>query len=275
MNLYNPLNTQLMLQGRVADAVLLTYRTPADSVDGLLPEGLELVQRGPWAFWHVVCCRVDSLRPRGVPAALGVSFYHVAYRLRVQAMTSSAEVVAGLYFTHSDTDGPLPRLFEAVGNRLTDLRLHDAAITMESGDDAVRVCVDAQAGCGVRLEVVHAPAALQPGSCFPTVMDARAFGRYPPAALSVHAVKRDPSRPELHVMRVERVDSAWVETPLVVREAEFRYFDGLGQTDHAQLEWAVRLRPMDYRWVLGERRELLGPHSTRYSGRHVAPCVSA
>ena len=122
---------QLTLQGRLADTLLLTYRTPAESVRALLPEGLELVQRGPWAFWSVVCCKVEHLRPGGLPAALGASFHHVAYRLRVQAMTASAEVIDGLYFTHSDADAPLPVLFDALGNKLTDLRLHPAAIAME------------------------------------------------------------------------------------------------------------------------------------------------
>jgi len=261
MSQRKPMKTSVSLQGRLADTLLLTYRTPAESVRALLPEGLELVQRGPWAFWSVVCCKVEHLRPGRLPKAMGVSFHHVAYRLRVQAMTASAEVVDGLYFTHSDADAPLSTLFDALGNRLTDLRLHRAAIQMKRGDDAVRVRVDpgqSDAGYGLTLDAAHAPAALREGSCFPTVADARAFGRYPPAALSVHAAKDDDARRELHVMRVERMDSAWVETPVVVRDAALGYFDALGQTGLAELEWAVRLRPMEYRWVLGERRALLG-----------------
>lgn len=268
------MKTSVSLQGRLADTLLLTYRTPAESVRALLPEGLELVQRGPWAFWSVVCCKVEHLRPGRLPKAMGVSFHHVAYRLRVQAMTASAEVVDGLYFTHSDADAPLSTLFDALGNRLTDLRLHRAAIAMQRGDDAVRVEVGA-AGYRLRLDAAHAPAALAPGSCFPTVEDARAFCRYPPAALSVHPAKQDAARRELHVMRVERIDSAWCETPVVLRDAALGYFDAIGQTDHAELEWAVRLRPMAYRWVLGERRLLLDQNRPMFSGRRAASRVSA
>ncbi|XAM01670.1 DUF2071 domain-containing protein [Phycisphaeraceae bacterium D3-23] len=258
MNFAKP--TDMVLRGRLADTVLLTYRTPADSVREMLPDGLELVQRGPWAFWSVVCCRVEQMRPIGVPAALGVGLHHVAYRLRVQAMTASAEVIDGLYFTHSDADAPLPPLFGAVGNRLTDLRLHRAEIAMNCGDDAMCVTVDpaaSEAGYGLRLDLAHAPAARLEGSCFPTVEDARSFGRYPRAALSVHPSKGDPERRTLHVMRVERVDSSWCETPVAVRDARLGYLDAIGQGGQAELEWAVRLRPMEYRWVLGERHALL------------------
>ncbi|MFI4859277.1 MAG: DUF2071 domain-containing protein [Phycisphaerales bacterium JB063] len=250
---------KLVLRARLAETVLLTYRTPAESVAGLLPEGLELVRRGPWAFWSVACCRVEKMRPDGAPAALGVTFRHVAYRLRVQAMTASAELIDGLCFTHSGVDAPLPALFDALGNRLTDLRLHRAKITMDAGDDAVRVEV-APASCGscdaMALEVAHCPGVRRPGSCFPTVEDARAFGRYPPRALSIHASGADAGG-SLHVMRVERVDSSWIETPVAVRSARLGYFDAIGQRDQAELEWAVRLRPMTYRWVFGERHTLL------------------
>lgn len=258
MNLRVP--RKLVLQGRLADTVLLTYRTPAASVEALLPEGLELVRRGPWAFWSVVCCRVEQLRPSGVPAALGVGFHQVAYRLRVQAMTASAEVIDGLYFTHSDVDTPLPALFDALGNRLTDLRLHRAAIRMQGGDDAVQVAIDpatSEAGYRFRLDVAHTPASRLPGSCFPTVEDARSFGRYPPRALSVHPVKGGPANHELHVMRVGRPDSSWCETPVAVREAALGYFEAIGQGEKAALEWAARLRPMSYQWSLGERHTLL------------------
>ena len=92
------------MAGRLSDCVQLTYRTPSDTVRDLLPSGLELVTRGPWAFWNVMGCRVEKLRPAGLPALCGLTYHHVAYRLRVQAMNDRAEVVRGLYFTRSEVD---------------------------------------------------------------------------------------------------------------------------------------------------------------------------
>ena len=74
------MNLSYAIQAKLTDAVQLTYRTPAESVRGLLPDGLELVQRGPWAFWSVMLSRVEKARPAGVPAWCGVSYTQAAYR---------------------------------------------------------------------------------------------------------------------------------------------------------------------------------------------------
>ena len=82
-------NFTISAVGRLSDCLLLSYRTPADAVRQLLPRGLELVTRGPFAFWNVVACRVDGMRLAGLPASCGVSYSHVAYRLHVQARTGN------------------------------------------------------------------------------------------------------------------------------------------------------------------------------------------
>src|SRR3954452_23319048 len=88
---------KLAMVGRLDECLLLAYRTPAGSVAGLVPPPLELVTLGPFAFWSVVACHVRRMRPAGLPAAAGVSFYHVAYRLLVRARTAAGCVLDGLY----------------------------------------------------------------------------------------------------------------------------------------------------------------------------------
>jgi len=241
------------MNGRVADCVQLNYRTPAESVRALLPEGLELVTRGPWAFWNVMCCRVEKLRPSGVPKVCGLTYTHVAYRLQVQAMNERAEVVRGLYFTRSDADA---RVAALLGNRLTDLRLHPAAITLDAGDCGVRCVVSGtdDALGNLELDAAHAPARLASDSCFPSIEDARRFCRYTPNGL---AVTNAGGKRLLRITRVSRPEHAWSETPLAIHSAKLGYFDAIGQTEHVQLEWACRLSPMDYRWDVGQTVPLL------------------
>ncbi len=239
--------------GRVAECVQLTYRTPAESVQALLPAGLELVMRGPWAFWSVMACRVEKARPAGVPAFCGLTYHHVAYRLLVQAMNNRAEVQRGLYFTRSDVDA---WVVFSLGNRLSDFRLHPAAISLEASDCGVRYTVGqtAYAAGDLVLEVANAPARLAEGSCFPTVEDARRLSRYTPNGLAV--IEREQER-LLRTTRVTRPPRAWSETPVAVHEAKLGYFASIGQADHVQLEWACRLGAMDYRWQMGETVGLL------------------
>lgn len=261
----------MTMLARVEDCVQLTYRTPAESVRGLLPAGLELVQRGPWAFWSVSCSQVKRARPRGVPAVCGVSYTQVAYRLHVQAMTDRAEVVRGLYFVRSDVS---TKVVSAIGNLLADFRMQPASVAMNSDDCGVRV----RCGQGVQLDpatresqggqaghdldgpldvcvdTTHAPARLAPGSCFPTVQDARRLCRFTPHALTTHMQAGQ------RLLRVTRVDYGarpCADTPLSVHRAEFAFFKSLGQHEQVELEWASRLSPMDVGVEAGQSSPLL------------------
>src|SRR5215213_8264418 len=95
------------MNGRLSECLLLSYRTPARAVRKLVPGHLELVTRDGWAFWNVLACRVEGMRPAGVPKSLGVDYHHVAYRLHVKARTAAGETLRGLYFVRSDADSNL------------------------------------------------------------------------------------------------------------------------------------------------------------------------
>lgn len=247
------------LTGRIVDSVRLTYRTPAKTVQGLLPDGLELVTRGPWAFWSVLACRVEKARPAGLPRTAGLTYHHLAYRLVVQAMTDNAELVRGLYHAHGEVDA---RAVAALGNRLGDRRMSPASIEMHATDCGLRIkaCDNGQpavGSAGSDLVAAHAPARLAPGSCFPTLDEARRFGHDMPDGLAV--VDAHGQR-GLRVTRVERARRSCSETPVVLHRARLRYFETINQTRRAELEWASRMGPMDVRWrVLPTQRLLLQP----------------
>jgi hypothetical protein len=68
-----------------------------------VPAGLELITWRGAAFFNIVVCHVDRMRPRLAPRAVGVTHWFVAYRLQVRA-TSAAGPIEGLYFLRSDID---------------------------------------------------------------------------------------------------------------------------------------------------------------------------
>jgi len=243
---------KITMTGRLTQCILLAYRTPAAGVAHLLPAGLRPLTRGEWAFWNVVACRVECMRPRGLPALAGLSYFHVAYRLYVRAMLADGRELQGLYFVRSDADSTL---IAATGNLMTDFRFHRAAIAAEE-TPAGGLRYDVRTPEGVAdlgLSVVPSDDAhAAPDTCFPSPDAARAFLHYQPLGLSVSA-----RGTKLRVAEVLRDESAWRETPLRVERADVAFLDHLGQRE-ARLELATLVAPIAYRWRLG-RRERLAP----------------
>jgi hypothetical protein len=170
--------------GRIDLCLLLAYRTPAESVRGLLPRGLKPLTHGDWAFWNIVACHVDRMRPAGTPRCLGSSYYHVAYRLYAQARVADGAEVDGLFFVHSNAD----RASVCVpGNLVTDFRFHQAAIAVTGSGRELSVAVDSsgspesRARCRIKLSDFHAHAG---DSCFSSPADAEAVLHYRPLGLS-------------------------------------------------------------------------------------------
>lgn len=238
----------LTMVGRLQECVLLSYRTPAASVRPLLPRGLELLTRGQWAFWNVMACRIDGMRPVGLPSWLAVRYRHVAYRLYAQARLTSGEAQRGLFFVHSDVDH---RVLAVAGNRVSDFRMHAATINLRVTAADVSLDVESRVA-GAHLRARRAKAeTLAAGSPFADVAGATAFLEYAPIGLATDATGRI-----LKLAEVSRDESLWREEPLDVIEARWSFLESLSQRD-LHLERATRVTPIDYRWRLGARREIL------------------
>jgi uncharacterized protein YqjF (DUF2071 family) len=231
----------MTMVGRFSECLLLAYRTPAESVRRLLPAGLELITVGAWAFWNIVLCRIEQMRPRGVPAALGLSYHHVAYRLYVRSQTARGPL-EGLYFVRSDADS---RLISCAGNLLTDFRFHPGSIDLNATTDRIAASVRSN-DRAADLSLVTEPATtenLAPGSPFATADQAAHALKYQPLALSVTGER-------LRMAQVRRDETHWRESPIRVIESRFTFFDRLNQ--RPALERATRVEPIDYEWRLGD-----------------------
>jgi hypothetical protein len=272
------MNLNLTAAGRLSECLLLSYRTPADSVRHLLPRGLELVTRGGYAFWNVVACTVEHMRPALLPACCGVTYHHVAYRLHVQARTATGDgTLRGLYFVRSDADSGL---VGRLGNLFTDFRFRPAAVELSSRDGVLTVAVQGRGGAPdprdgepagdpgdaiarVTVDGNADAGFIAPGSPFASVAEAERILRYVPLAMSVDLDGR-----YLKLAEVVRDDAAWRERPVRVLESHFRFFDALGlPASDVQLERATRVDPINYRWKLGRRVALATAPATPLPGK--------
>lgn len=234
--------------------MLLAYRTPADSVAHLVPAGLELITHGGWAFWNVVACRLEAMRPSGCPRWIGRDCRQVAYRLYVRAHVAEGEVLEGLCFVRTDVDS---RAMCLLGNQLTDFRFHRTAIRLSADSAGLSVMVSDPVSVGdAEIMARCGESTLAPDSCFESYAQACRFLKYQPLALSTD---RDGLR--VRLAEVLRCETDWCESPLEVIDARFAFFEHLGQ-DEIRLELATRVAPIEYCWRLGASRP-----SARYDAR--------
>jgi hypothetical protein len=242
---------KLEMVGRIDECFLLSYGINPEQAAPLVPAGLELITCRGAAFFNIVICHVDRMRMRFMPHALGVTYWHIAYRVQVRATVAGDRSFEGLYFLRSDTDRPL---FGAVGNRLTDFHFHAARVQFWNHDEAAwRLRVEPTAGdASASLAVRRAASnSLAPGSPFVSLEDRERVLKYAPFGLSVSETGQC-----VRVAEVIRDEALWREEPVEVEAADWSYPRSLGLRD-LLLVRATRVAPIDYRWRIG-RTERLG-----------------
>lgn len=244
-----PLPNPFTMAGTLERCWLFAYRTTEAAARRHLSSPGALwakpVLHGGHAYWSVVVCRIRGMRPLPLPRALGISYWHVAYRLYARVRLESGEEVEGLYFLRSDCDS---RLIAAGGNLLTDFRFHTARVEAREEGPRVTLMVESPEAPGHAVLRRDLPVKLPAGSPFPDVPAAVAALKYHPVALS-------PAGPERVVLLpIGRDEAAWHSRAVHVEHAAW----GFLLEEPAELELCVEVDPIDYRWLrprpVGTRR---------------------
>ncbi len=225
----------LTVLGTITRCWLFTYGTSIEDARRLLPRGLEPITHNGRAFWNVVYSSIHNMRPPGVPAPLGVDYWHVGYRLYVSCPLANGETVEGLWFARSDCDN----LFMSIaGNLLTDFNFHTAGIRINESNGAVDLRIDSrEAPMRARL-IDERPAALPSGSAFASLDEAAAFLKYKPYDISIEPDGR------ANVVRIARDEDAWRSRLVRVEEQRWAFFDDKS----VRPEICYQVDPIVYRW---------------------------
>ena len=226
------------VRGRLRHCWLFVYRTPVESARALLPPPLAPVTRDGFAFWNIVVCEIGGLRPALLPAAAGLDYWHVAYRLHVRAQTESGAVVEGLHFLRSDCDSALVAL---AGNVVTDFRFHHAAVTISGGTSEIAGQIRARGGDADFRLSREAPSGLTPGSPFASLGEAAEWLKYKPFGVSPCG------EGAINVVRVARDEAAWRSRLVTVEKARWEFLE----QHETALEICYEVGPIDYQWERG------------------------
>src|SRR5262249_17957318 len=126
-----------VLQGRIARRILLNFRADPGITARLLPAPLVPEVQNGAAIVGICLIRLEEIRPRGVPAAVGLSSENMAHRVAIRYPAEQGQE-PGVFIWRRDTD---QRLMELLGGRLfPGVHGHATYEVTEAGDDlAMRV----------------------------------------------------------------------------------------------------------------------------------------
>ncbi|HET6330444.1 MAG TPA: DUF2071 domain-containing protein [Holophagaceae bacterium] len=237
------LKNALPMQSFIRRCWLVTHRVPEAQVRSLLPPELHPVTYGGFAFLNTVIARMEAMRPQGLPAFLGLDYWHVGYRIYAKALTPQGEQ-EGLYFLRSDCDR---RLLTMAGNLFSDFRFHTARILVTDTTPVTSVRVEVP-GADVELDLnSDQETLLAAGSPFGTLAEAEIFLKYKPCGLA------SASRGRVNAIPIQRDESAWHARPVKVRHQHLAYLDSF---TGIQLELVFEIAPIEYRFGRGHLLEV-------------------
>jgi hypothetical protein len=186
------------------------------------------------------------MRPVGVPAALGITYDQIVYRVVVRCGGER-----GVHFLRSDADN---RLMCELGDRLTFFGFHHADIAFDDGDDGVlSLSVSGPPGSPARIEDRFdlAAAGSQPPSSsrFDDAATAQAF------LVELYAAfARDAAHDQIEIVRIARGD--WAPRFLAPTGGTYDFMQRgpLFDAGTAELDSIISVGDVPYRWHRLERR---------------------
>ncbi|HEX5323450.1 MAG TPA: DUF2071 domain-containing protein [Capsulimonadaceae bacterium] len=240
----------LTMVGTLDRCWLFTFQTPEEDAWGHLPDPLVPVTHNGYAFWNVVVSHIQSMRPKGAPAALGLSYWHVGYRLYARCETGDGTAIEGLYFARSDCD---KKLMTFAGNILTDYHFHTAPISARRDGEGLQIDIaspDAPANATLCLS---GRATLPPYSAFASLEEAAAFLKYKPFGLSVLPGG------EVSVVKIVRDETAWRGRLVQVQSERWAFL----ADKSVRPEICYEVSPIAYQWNRAKMAERLATQLKR------------
>lgn len=266
--------------GTIDRRILLNYRVAADAMAAVLPEPFEPLTVDGYAVGGICLIRLRDLRPRGLPAAVGVGSENAAHRVAVEweredstAAGSAREdstaadgaredstaadgvredstaasgareegsLAEGVYVPRRDTSS---WLFAASGGRLFSDHHSLATFDVTEGDGRYAVTVESRDG-NARVHVAGERAdALPDGSVFDDLAEASAFFERGSVGVSSTGDRED-------YYAVELQTDQWAVEPLAVETAESSYFGDAERfpPDSVELDHALLMEDVDHEW---------------------------
>lgn len=229
-----------VMAGVIARRILVNYRLTPAVLERLLPAPFRPQTVDGWGIAGVCLIGLRAVRPRGLPAALGLASENAAHRIAVEWDDVHGSVQRGVYIPRRDTSSGVTAL---VGGRLFPGVHHRARFTVAEAADRIAVSLVSEDG-DTRVEIAgRATEAWQPGSVFPSLAAASAF--FERGAVGYSASRRSGVCDGLELRTV-----GWRVAPLAVERVASSFFADrtIFPTGSATFDCALTMRDVAHEW---------------------------
>lgn len=227
------------LEGIIARRVLLNFRADPAVVQRLVPAPLEVARKNGHAIVGVCLIRLEQLRPKGLPAAVGITSENMAHRVAIR-YRSDAGMRDGVFIWRRETDLALATFF---GGRLFPGVHHCAKFFLAQDSESLEMEVHTrkrEADVWFRATL---GAAWKPTAAFDSLEAARAFFQRGDCGFSCS-------------LREDKLEGLWLRslrwemTPLGIEEVHASFFESEDRFPRGSVEFdsAFLMRGIPHEW---------------------------
>jgi Uncharacterized conserved protein (COG2071) len=227
------------IHGIIDRRVLLNYRIDPDVLKRVLPAPFQPKLYKGHGIGGVCMIRFKQLRPRFVPAWLGLGSENAAHRIAVE-WEQDGQKREGVFIPRRDTNSWFNK---TLGGRFFPGIFERSRFASRDSDTSVALRI-VRADGGTEISFAgRLSDQLPPGSIFPSVQDAAAF-------FSLGATGYSATHTEGHYHGMELHSLNWTISPLVIEEAQSCFFDDRARfpAGSAVQDCALLMRGIEHEW---------------------------
>jgi len=229
----------LSVEAMIRRRLLVNFRVRPDVLLETLPPPFEARLVRGWGMAGICLIGLDNLRPRGVPAVLGMRTENAAHRIAVEWNDETGRR-QGVYIPRRDTNSALVR---ALGGRLFPGVYHRGSFSISEDQGYVSVRVHSADGQTNALVCGQVSDRLAEGSIFESLEEASKF-------FEVGSLGFSPSKDANRLDGLELVSKWWQVRALQVDIVESGFFGNTGLFPPGSIEFdsALIMRGIPCRW---------------------------
>lgn len=232
-----------VIQGLIRRRILVNYRVDPDIMRTQIPSRFDVKLHEGHAIAGICLIRLESIRPRLVPRALGLSSENAAHRVAVQ-WHDDGQRKEGVFIPRRDTGSTMSHL---AGGRVFPGEHHRARFEVQESSDTIDLSMaslDGEVAVKVRGTIADQ---LPTTSCFATLAEASAF--FEPGAVG-YSVTKDAGRLD----GIELRTHGWKVEALRVDDVHSSYFANESTFPKGSVEFdcALLMRNLGHEWHSAE-----------------------